>query len=298
MRARDAVRAVGDRLGPVASGRVRDAALAWGRATWGLRPGPGIVVVGAQRCGTTTMFRLMAAHPDLRRPTLSKGTSYFDDEYARPRDWYLGHFPVRRGLPGASGKAPIAFECSGYYLFHPLAAERIARDLPDAHVVVLLRDPVSRALSAHRHEVARGFDTLPLREALDAEGVRTAGESERLRHEPGYRSFAHRHHAYLQRGEYAPQVRRYLTALGPSRVHVVDADDFFTDTRGRFLQLQEELGLTPWVPTEVEAWNARPGPPPDDELRRSLRRHFEPYDGELAELIGREPSWRRVGAAS
>jgi hypothetical protein len=297
VRARDAVRAVGDHLGPGGSGRVRAAALSWGRATSWWRPGPGIVVVGAQRCGTTTMFRLMAAHPDLVRPTLSKGTSYFDDEYHRPWDWYLGHFPIRRAAPG-SARRPVPFECSGYYLFHPLAAERIARDLPDAHVVVLVRDPVARALSAHRHEVARGFETLPLREALAAEGVRTAGESERLRREPGYRSFAHRHHAYLQRGEYAHQVRRYVAALGRARVHVVDADDFFTDTRGRFLLLQEELGLSAWVPEKVEAWNARPGPPPDHELRRTLLRHFEPHDTQLAELMGRVPSWRRVGALS
>lgn len=296
MQARDAARAMKDHLGPDLSERVRAGAHTWGRRTSGIRMVPAVIVVGAQRSGTTTMFRLMSGHPDLTRPTLSKGTGYFDDEYHRPWAWYRGHFPLRRTT--RRGRAPVAFECSGYYLFHPLAASRIARDIPDVHVVALVRDPVARAMSAHRHEVARGFDTLGFDEAIAAEPIRTAGETRRLVLHPDHRSFAHRHHAYLQRGEYAHQVRRFIDALGRTQVHVVDADDFFTDTRRKFLQLQQVLGLTAWVPPHVEAWNARPGPPPDPERREHLMRHFEPHDADLAELLGAVPSWRRAGVRS
>ncbi|MEO9326127.1 sulfotransferase [Nocardioides sp. C4-1] len=298
MRTRDVVRTVGDHLSPTATRHARAMALTWGRATRAARMSPSIVVIGAQRCGTTTMFRLLEAHPDLVRPTLSKGTGYFDDEHGRGPDWYAGHFPLRRPAPGRSETARATFECSGYYLFHPLAARRIAAELPDAHVVVLVRDPVARAVSAHRHEVARGFEHLDLDDALAAESTRTAGEADRLEHEPGYRSFAHRHHAYLGRGGYAHQVRRFHDALGPDRVHVLDADDFFADPRRRFLELQRDLGLTAWAPPRVDAWNARPGPPLDDARHRRLAEHFEPHDAELADLLGWTPSWRRVGAHS
>lgn len=297
MRTRTVVRTVGGHLSPTASRRARGLALTWGRATSVARMTPSILVVGAQRCGTTTMFRLLEAHPDLVRPTLSKGTGYFDDEHDHSWDWYLGHFPLRRPASSRSVR-PAAFECSGYYLFHPLAAGRIAAALPDARVVVLVRDPVERAVSAHRHEVARGFEQLGFEEAVAAEGVRTAGEAHRLTHEPGYRSFAHRHHAYLQRGEYAHQIRRFHDALGAERVHVLDADDFFADPRRRFLELQRDLGLSPWAPPSVEAWNARPGPPIDARDRRRLLAHYEPHDDDLADLLGWTPSWRRVGAAS
>ncbi|MCW2815509.1 MAG: hypothetical protein JWN84_2964, partial [Nocardioides sp.] len=260
----------------------------WGRATVRARMTPEVLVVGAQRSGTTTLFRLLAEHPALVRPTLSKGTGYFDDHYDRGRAWYLAHFPLRR--PGGRQRA---FEVSGYYLCHPLAAQRIARDLPGVQVVVLVRDPVERARSAHGHELARGFETLGLAEALALEPVRTAGELDRLARDPGHRSHAHRHHAYLQRGEYAAQIRRYVDALGRDRVHVVDADRFFADPVGEYVRLQQDLGLPVVVPDAVEAVNARTPRPVPDELRRRLLRHYEPHDAELTELLGAPPSWRQ-----
>lgn len=303
MRVRALTRALDRRMPGGTTARLRTVALVWGRLTsWG-RMAPSIVVIGAQRCGTTTLFRLLEAHPHLVRPTLDKGTGYFDDHYGRGRGWYLAHFPLRAvarsraRAQGVEGRIQ-AFECSGYYLFHPLAAQRLARDLPDAQVVVLVRDPVERAGSAHRHEVARGFETLGLEEAIDAEELRTRGESLRLGSEPGYTSFEHRHHAYVQRGEYAHQIARFVDALGEDRVHVVDADRFFAAPEQEFAGLQQRLGIPVWSPPRVERWNARPGGRTDDQLRRRLMRHYETHDAELALLLGHEPSWRRAEVAS
>lgn len=262
--------------------------LGWGWVTADLRPPPEIVVVGAQRAGTTTLFRLLSDHPQLRRPTVDKGTGYFDDGYGHGRRWYRAHFPLR--IAGTRRRA--AFECSGYYLFHPLAADRIARDLPDAQVVVMVRDPVARAHSAHRHERARGFEELPFAEAVAKEAVRTAGTAEALVADPRTRSFAHRHHCYLQRGEYALQIQRFVDALGPDRVHVVDADALFADPVSEWVDLQRRLGLDVHRPETVGRWNERPGAPLPHDLQRSLRDHFVEHDAALERLMGRRPTWR------
>ena len=104
---------------------------------------------------------------------------YFDADYGRGLDWYRSHFPRpahARSAAQAVGTQPVAFESSPYYMFHPLAAERIFRDLPGAKLLVLLRDPVERAYSAHAHEVAWGFETEPFEQALDGrEGAALAG---------------------------------------------------------------------------------------------------------------------------
>lgn len=263
--------------------------LGWGWLTADLREEPSVIVVGAQRAGTTTLFRLLSEHPHLRRPTVDKGTGYFDDGYRHGRRWYRAHFPLRR--PGRWRRT--SFECSGYYLFHPLAAERIARELPGAQVVAMVRDPVARAHSAHRHELARGFDTLPFAEAVEREGERTAGAAALLVADPGAVSFEHRHHAYLQRGEYAAQLARFVAALGPDRVHVVEADELFADPVPVYVDLQRRLGLPVHRPAEVGRWNERPGEPLPPDLEARLRRHFDEHDARLTEVLGRVPSWRK-----
>ena len=104
----------------------------------------------------------------------------------------------------------MTFESSPYYLFHPLALDRIAADLPDVKLVVLVRDPVERAYSAHAHEAARGYEDLSFAAALEAEEGRLDGEVERLLGDPAYESHAHRHQALRSRGEYAVQLERLL----------------------------------------------------------------------------------------
>lgn len=268
----------------------------WGVATEGWRMLPTIVVVGAQRSGTTTLFRLLSDHPQILRPTVSKGMAYFDLNYQQGLAWYRGRFPLRRPWARLGGsKAKMTFESSGYYMFHPLAAQRIARDLPDAKVIVMLRNPVDRAYSAHRHELRRGFETEPFETAIDLESTRLDGEVDRILADPTYHSFDHQHHAYLARGEYAQQVRRLFATVGRDNTYVIDADDFFSDPSLGFTDLCAWLGLEAPRPSRNEVWNAQPREPMPDELRERLMQHFEESDRALADLLGRTPSWRSGG---
>jgi hypothetical protein len=258
-----------------------------GRLSSGLRMMPGFLLVGTQRGGTTSLFRALAEHPDVAQPNLHKGVHYFDVNYARGPEWYRGHFPLRRG-------SRLAFESAGYYMHHPLAPERIAADLPEVKLLALLRDPVERAFSAHKHELARGFETeASFERALELEPERLAGEVERIRTEPGYLSHSHRHHSYLDRGHYADQLQVLFDLFGRDRVHVAFAEDFFSEPEPCYDAIIDFLGLPRWRPATFEQHNARPSAPLPPGLRDRLTEHFAPYDARLAALLGEVLPWRR-----
>lgn len=270
----------------------------WGTRTSRWRMLPDVVIIGAQRSGTTTIFRLLSDHPQVLRPTIVKGVAFFDLNFDRGLSWYRGHFPLRATarLRGR-GRRIVTFESSGYYLMHPLAPQRLAETLPDTKVIAFLRDPVVRAHSAHRHEARRGFESEPFERAIEIESERIAGEAERLAREPGYQSYEYQHHAYLERGDYAPQIRRWIEAVGPDRVYVVDAERFFSDPVAEFARMCEWIGLDPVNNPEVKAWNAAPRAPMSDELRERLEAHFEPRIRDLQAVLDELPSWpsgRRV----
>ncbi|MEP7089085.1 MAG: sulfotransferase [Nocardioidaceae bacterium] len=274
----------------------RSAARGVGTLTARWRMTPSFIVVGAQRAGTTTLYRVLSEHPSVMRPTVSKGIGYFDLSYDRGPRWYRGHFPLTWSGRRRAGADAVTFESSGYYLFHPLAAERIARDLPGVRLVVMVREPVERAYSAHRHELARGFETEEFERALELEPERTEGEREKMLADPSYQSFEHRHHSYLARSRYSEQIVRLQEAVGADRVWIVDADRFFEQPHEEFELLRAWLGLAPWRPTSVEQWNARPRDPLSPELRSRLTDYFEPFDRVLAEQMGRTPRWRESAA--
>ena len=251
---------------------------------------PAFLIAGAQRCGTTSLFRMLLTHPAVRPPAMTKGIHYFDtaDRFRRGPNFYRAHFPLAR--PGAG--PTLTGEASPYYVFHPLAPRRIAEELPEVRVVVLLRDPVERAFSAHKQETWRGFETLSFADALEAEPERLRGEEERIVADPGYQSLAHQHHAYVGRGRYAHQVRRMHDALGPDQVMVLDAGDFFSAPEQHWPRLLNHLGLPHAPLTRTEKANARPSVPMPQALRAWLTGQFHDSDAELAEILGRQPSWR------
>jgi Sulfotransferase domain len=256
---------------------------------------PGFLIVGAQRCGTTSMYRTLSQHPDVLKAVLHKGVHYFDMNYDRSLGWYRAHFPLRAAArrPGLAGGSALTFESSPYYMFHPLAADRIAHDLPGVKLLVLVRDPAERAYSAHAHELARGFDNEPFPRALELEDERLRGESDRMMQDPAYLSYSHQHHAYLARGRYAEQLDRLETIFGTERLHVVDSGDFFTEPEPTYDAVLDFLGLRRHDYPEFERHNARPRSPMPQPLRGRLDEYFLPFDEKLTRWLGRTPSWRR-----
>jgi hypothetical protein len=266
-----------------------------GQRTAARRVLPSMLIVGAQRAGTTTLFKALSQHESFLGPTLRKGVHYFDLHFDEPLDWYRAHFPTKaaaESLQHRTGNAVVVGESSPYYLWHPLVADRIARALPGVRVVALLRDPVERAYSAHAHELARGYETEPFERALDLEIERLAGEEERIRTGETDRSLVHQHLAYVQRGEYIDQLERMAGAVGRDHMLVLDSADFWAQPEHNWPTVTSFLGLSE-KKVALEQHNARSRAPMSADVRARLEEHFAPFDERLARWWGRTPSWRR-----
>jgi len=265
-----------------------------GSTTAGRRQLPSFILVGAQRAGTTSLFRALMSHPLIYSANYHKGVNYFDINYDRDLSWYQGHFPtaasLRKRSRGTSGE-PITFEASGYYMFHPCAAERLARHLPELKILAMLRDPVERAYSAHKHELARGYETEQFERALELEDERLDGQVERMVADPGYQSFSHRHHSYVRRGQYAEQLLRLGQFFPTDRIHVIESESFFEQPEDTYGRVLEFLELLPVLPGRFDRWNGRPSAPMPEATRARLRAHFSSHDEALAAMLGRDPAW-------
>ncbi len=274
----------------------------WGLVTVG-RPAararmlPSFLIVGAERGGTTSMFHVLRQHPAVFSAVLPrKEVHYFDLAYGRGLGWYQCHFPLTaraRLVTRGTGVDPVAFEASPYYMFHPLAAERIHRDLPGVALLVLLRDPVERAYSAHANQIHLGHETEPFERALELEDSRIAGEAERLVADPAYFSRQHWLFSYRTRGHYAEQLERLERTFGRDRIHVIDSTDFFANPEPAYDQVIEFLDLPHRGYPAFTPKNARPRSPMPQTVRATLEEHYRPHDERLAAWLGREPSWRR-----
>lgn len=272
-----------------------------GLMTSSLRAQPDFMIIGTKRGGTTSLWFALAGHPDvapLFPPAQElKSAHYFDIHYDRGPRWYRSFFPTERHVRAReklSGRRVVTGEASPYYMFHPLAAERIARDLPDVKLIVSLRDPVERLWSHYNERLAGHTETLGIDEALDAEVGRLAGESERIVAEaPHYYSFHHDLSSYLARGRYLEHLEPYLERFGSDRLLILRAEDYYEDSSGELGKVSKFLGIAP-LPGEREAahYNRLPRSSMPDAVRTRLIDYYRPHVAALESTLGRRFRWK------
>lgn len=262
----------------------RPASLVFRMATAPARLLPTFLVVGAKRSGSTSLFNYLLRHRSISGPLAPKGSHFFDVNYGRGWWWYRSQFP----LPG---RQRITGEASPYYMFHPLAADRIAAALPHIRLIAILRNPVDRAYSHHQYERARGLEDLPFEQAIDREPARLDGEFERMIAVPGYDSTHVRHHAYLRRGQYAEQLDTLYRLVPPARVLVVQSEALFADPQSTLDRVFGFLGLSPAVVGGFPVLNQGRYDPMPDALRRRLEDHFKVWNDRLYRCPGVDFRW-------
>jgi len=271
----------------------------YGQATANTRRGPELLIIGAKRGGTTSLWKYLDSHPGIL-PTFPaaakiKGTYFFDEEWHRGERWYRSHFPTDHACAVAArrlGYAPVTFEASPYYLFHPHAPARARQTVPDALIVALLRDPVERAFS-HYKERRNHTEDLSFVAAIEAEATRTAGEERRMLADPTVVSMPHRHQSYVAQSRYAPMLERWIAAYGPDQVMVVASEDFYAEPQLFCDQITDRLQLPRHHLGSPEPFNAEPSADMDPEVRSRLRTSLRDDIEAVELLLGRPMPWER-----
>jgi hypothetical protein len=263
-------------------------------ATWEDRVLPELLLVGAQRCGTTALTEALHRLPMVERPRRGKGSHFFSYNYVKGWPWFQSQFPTTRTaarVAAATGSRLVCFDACPYYLFHPFALDRLAHHLPDAKLLVMLRDPVDRAISHYHHSVANGHEDLDLEAALDAEADRLDGEMERMQADQAYWSHSHEHHSYLAKGHYAGQLERLLALFPQEQLTVVQAEAFYRDPAGQLARVTDWLGLPAVDLADTDDRNGHEYRPIDTAERRRLAERFVVSNEALYQLLGERFDW-------
>lgn len=246
---------------------------------------PHFIILGAQKAGTTSLFSYLGLHPDVVLPE-SKEVHFFDNKFDRGMSWYRSQFPAGQSAGGITGEA------SPYYLFHPLAPLRVARECPDARLIVLLRDPVERAYSHFMMERRVGNEPLgSFGEALAAEAERLEGQAERIMRGECTFNFNHQIFSYASRGLYFQQLTRWLQWIPAERMLILKSEDFFRNPSETLLKVHTFLGLVPILTVDLKPENTGGYEAMDPEIRGQLRAYFREDADRLAELLGPEFRW-------
>ena len=242
---------------------------------------PTLVVIGAMKCGTTSLHSYLDAHPDVGMSQPKELNFFFgpdvvdaDDEatwtlgnWHRGTGWYAAHFDPARAVRGESSPGYTSPS-------HPESAARMAAVVPTARLVYAVRDPVRRALSQYGHHRRQGTETRPPAEAL----LDPASQ-------------------YVARGRYLERLAPFLaTGAFDGRITVVAQEELEADLGTPMRRLFADLDVDPdhWSPAVAARRNAapEPAPPLDPHVHAALAEALRDDAERLRRFTGREfPGW-------
>ena len=246
------------------------------------QPRQHFLVIGGQRCGTTYLHTMLDAHPDITmaRPARPEPKVFLDAEKsARGLGWYRETYVAH-----AAGEARWG-EKSTSYIESAEAASRAAEVLGDADILVLLRDPVVRAVSNWRFSTDNGFETRPLAEAFEANLADSpTWDAGRTSVSP---------FAYLERGRFALYLQPWREAF-PDRVQVHFLQELLEDDAALtrvYAGLDVDPAFRPEGVGKPVNQSAEPAPDLDPGLVARLRDYYAESDRALGALVGRDLPW-------
>lgn len=162
---------------------------------------PNLIVIGAQKCGTTSLHYYLSLHPQISMAG-AKELDFFmaDRNWTRGVEWYKSHF---------AHPTPVRGESSPGYSNHPWfpgVPVRMAAVLPNARLIYLVRDPIQRIVSHYLQRLSLGLEHRPLAEALADAGPTNL---------------------YVTRSLYHWQVQQFLPFYPLERILIVATEDLY-----------------------------------------------------------------------
>ena len=247
---------------------------------------PNFLIVGCQKCGTSSLHHYLANHPSVWSPE-KKELHFFDYYYDYGEPFYKRFF---RDHPD-NIESLLVGEATPEYIFHPYSGERISKVLPDVKAIVLLRNPIERAFSAWGMGIRQGWETLNFEDAVAAEGERISSDLHRMLSDQNHYGYEWNHHSYLLRGHYSHQIENWLLHFKREDLLVLSAERFFSNTKEEFKKVCDFLELDEWYPKEFKNMFVGINNELSIKTRKNLDTYFQPYNQELYELIKDDYGW-------
>lgn len=189
------------------------------------------IIVGAQKCGTTTLFNILKTHPHLEACS-QKEPDFFskDDNWRSHIQAYESLFTQRKGV--------LYFEASTSYTFYPVVRLNLWNDIqeynPDMKIIYMVRDPVDRIISSYMHVYERGYTNDSLEDALCQDQFLIATT------------------------RYYTQILPYITTFGRNNILILDFEELKTDIYSLVETTADFLGIDNDLFENVEITHANP----------------------------------------
>jgi tetratricopeptide (TPR) repeat protein len=242
---------------------------------------PDFIIAGATKCGTTSLYVYLEKHPQII-VSRKKEINFFNFHFAYGADWYLSQFPSIDDSNFMTGEA------SPNYLDYPRSARNMHDLFPQMKIIILLRNPIEKAVSWHYHKLNQGIaqNNNGLQEEIEAEMETLSSWSEEQLIRSNY--------CYpnnLLGSLYYYRLQSWFEYFSREQILIIKSEDFYQKTPSIMKKVYHFLDLPLHRAAKYPICNYGSYTPIDPELRETLANYFKPHNRKLEKFLGRKFDW-------
>jgi hypothetical protein len=184
---------------------------------------PNFLVVGAQKCGSTSLHDILSEHPQANMSKIKEVNFFlYKNKYNKGLEYYSSYFEQ----PDANHR--VTGESSPGYICAPGVHKLIHQNLGDIKIVIILRDPIKRAFSQYWDNRCSLNESMSESEIIDT---------------PLETKYSPKRKGYFSRGVYFPDVKKYIELFGENNVHIIILEHLIKNQTSGLHQLYDFLGI-------------------------------------------------------
>lgn len=239
---------------------------------------PDFIIVGASKCGTSSLFQYLNEHPQILLPHKKELNFFTPQNIERGLEWYYAHFPAITDYEGL-----ITGEASPAYFNNPAAREHISQLPKKLKIIILLRNPIERVISWYYHNIKCGQEHRSLIEVITTEIKQVKATSpEKIDYSCDY----------VADSIYLNKIKKWLHIIPEDQILIIPTEALASKPEITMKQIFDFLQLPDY--TAIEYFRHNQGfynTESHHQIINTLSDFFTPYNQQLETLLGRKFNW-------
>jgi len=252
---------------------------------------PNVIIIGAKKSGTRALLQFLKIHPDVVAP--GPEIHFFDKNYEKGYEWYRNQMPLSTDFQLTAEKSPR-------YFIQENVPERISNSLPDVKLMLVVRNPVTRAISDYVQGQHKQSESTPFKDLLFHNRTGTINANWNA----------------VKVGLYANHLYNWLRYFPLSQIHIIGMESLVNNPAEVMSGVQKFLGLKPLITSENFIYNStkgfycfvknstnpephclsetkgRPHPRLDPTIQQKLSTFFKPFNQQFYKMTNKDFGWQ------
>jgi hypothetical protein len=259
--------------------------------TSSIRVLPSFIIVGAVRCGTTSLYYNICEHSCVL-PASYDEIGFFDSNYELGINWYKSMFPTKFKMKKIESKTGICItgEDTPFYFWDKKSIERIKKDIPKIKLIILLRNPIDRAYSNYHLGVRLGSESLSFEDSIkkEIELLEKNNDFENDKIEKFLRP-----RSYIAKGLYYQQIKNWFDVFSKDQILILNTENLSVNPHQTLKQIFNFLNLPNEKIQNIQNRKVGNYQKMNENTREYLKKLFQPQNEKLFKILGKEFEWNK-----